>query len=469
MSLTRRRFLGQTSAIAAGFVGLRSLAHGESALAADSQAGYGALQSDPEKRIDLPEGFSYRIISTEGDEMADGFLVPGLPDGMAAFSDEASGLTVLIRNHELSPGGGGPFGKKNARLKQLPAGKLYDAGRGMTPGIGGTTTIVYDAQKQQVVRQFLSLVGTHRNCAGGPTPWGTWISCEETNMLAGFDPKKAAFAEQDHGYTFEVPVTVEPRIADPVPLKAMGRFNHEAIAVDPQTGIIYETEDRGDGCLYRFIPARHDGRRPDLSSGSLQALAIKDQPSRDTRNHDEKSGLIEPGDTFDVEWIDLDNVASPQDDLRHRSFKSGAAKFARGEGIWYSEGDRAVYFACTTGGRKQIGQIWKYTPGAARDQPDKTESKGRLELFIEPNDSTLIENADNLTVAPSGELFVCEDRGSNTARLIGVTQSGQPFVFAASHLKSELAGSTFSPDGSTLFFNLQKSGLTVAVTGPWRA
>lgn len=467
MTLSRRSFLGQTSTIAAGFAGLRTLIHSSATFGSEGDGGYGPLKSDPEKQIDLPAGFSYRIISRAGEEMSDGFLVPGLADGMAAFSGESSELAILVRNHELSPGGGGPFGKKNARLKNLPKEKLFDAGRGMTPGIGGTTTVVYDTQKQQVVRQFLSLAGTHRNCAGGPTPWGSWISCEETVTRAGFDPKKAAFSEQDHGYNFEVPATAEPHVADPVPLKAMGRFNHEAVAVDPQSNIVYETEDRGDGCIYRFVPDRRDGRRPDLSSGQLQALAIKGQPSRDTRNHDGKLELIEPGDEFDVEWIDMDDVESPKDDLRHRAFKAGAAMFARGEGMWYADG--SVYFACTSGGRKKIGQIWKYTPSAVEGQSDEAQQSGRLELFIEPNDSTLIENADNLTVAPSGELFVCEDRGSKTARLIGVTPSGSPFVFAACHLNTELAGSTFSPDGSTLFFNLQKPGLTVAVTGPWHS
>ncbi len=467
MHVSRRGFLAQSSFVATGFVGLQSLIHPGKSSASDDSAGYGELQSDADKRIDLPKGFCYRVISTAGEEMADGFLVPGLPDGMGAFADEASGLTVLIRNHELTPGGGGPFGKKNALIDRVPEGKLYDAGRGMTPGIAGTTTVVYDTQKQQVVRQFLSLAGTYRNCAGGPTPWGTWITCEETNARTGFDMKTGAFSEQDHGFSFEVPVTVEPHLADPVPLKAMGRLNHEAIAVNPKSGVIYETEDRGDGCIYRFIADRHDELRPNLSSGKLQALAVKEQPRRDTRNHNSKLGLIEPGDAFDVEWIDLDDVESPDDDLRHRAFKAGAAMFARGEGIWF--GDGAAYFACTSGGQKKIGQIWKYTPSPVEGSSEEAEQPGHLELFIEPNDSALIENADNLTVAPSGELFVCEDRGTKTARLIGVTPSGQPFVFAACHLKSELAGATFSPDGSTLFFNLQKPGLTIAVTGPWHS
>jgi len=476
--------------VAAGFLGLQALSRSsgeriagasERIAASDSQAGYGAVQADPAGVLDLPKGFSYRVISRAGSEMADGFVVPGLADGMAAFSDDASGLTIVVRNHEISPGTIlSAFGRNNERLKKLDRDLVYDFGNGQTPGPGGTSTIVFDTRQQKVVREYLSLAGTIRNCAGGPTPWGSWISCEETVIRKGFHPQKNALlrafgggftAEHDHGFNFEVPASVEPRLAEPVPLKAMGRFNHEAIAVDPASSIVYQTEDRGDGAIYRFIPkTRVEGKAKLSDGGQLQALAIKGQPGRDMRNWDEKLPLIDVGQQFAVEWIDLDDVEAPKDDLRYRAFESGAARFARGEGMWY--GDGSIYFACTSGGREEIGQIWKYTPrsgagNSAEGEPAEPASPGTLELFIEPNDSRLIENADNLTVAPWNELFVCEDRGSKTARIIGVTPDGQPFVFAACHLSSELAGATFSPDGSTLFVNAQKSGLTFAVTGPW--
>ncbi|MHC4876869.1 MAG: alkaline phosphatase PhoX [Planctomycetota bacterium] len=478
--LSRRNFLASGSSVAAGFLGLQALSRSNAALESKTAggAGYGELKGDPAGVLDLPPGFSYRVISRAGQEMADGFVVPGLADGMAAFSDNESGLTTVVRNHEISPGTvQSAFGRNNDRLKKLKREQLYDFGAGKTPGPGGTTTIVYDTQQQKVVREYLSLAGTIRNCAGGPTPWGSCITCEETVVRKGFNATKNALlrafgggftAERDHGFNFEVPASVEPHLADPIPLTAMGRFNHEAVAVDPASSIVYQTEDRGDGVIYRFIPnTREDGKAKLTDGGRLQALAIKGSPRRDTRNWDAKTPQIEVGGTFAVAWIDLDDVEAPQDDLRYRAFDAGAARFARGEGMWY--GDGSIYFACTSGGRKEIGQIWKYTPSRHEGTDAEAASPGELELFIEPNDSKLVENADNLTVAPWNELFVCEDRGSKTARIIGVTPDGQPFLFAASRLKSELAGATFSPDGSTLFFNVQKPGLTIAVTGPWRA
>lgn len=473
--------------MATGFVGLRSLIQAaQSKRHSDAESeGYGPLKTDPAGLLDLPNRFSYREISGAGQKMDDGFFVPALPDGMAAFADDDFGLTILVRNHEISPGGVlTAFGRNNELLGRVPDGFMYDYGEKKTPGPGGTTTIVYDTQRQRVVRQFLSLVGTHRNCAGGPTPWGSWVSCEETvsrtgfnksdnELLAGFDG--GFFNEQEHGYPFEVPAGVEPALTKPVPLKAMGRFNHEAVAVDPRTAIVYQTEDREDGCIYRFIPDRRMNGRADLAGGGkLQALAISNYPSRDTRNWPTEVVTEKPspqppisvGSELQVEWIDLDGIDSPEDDLRQRAFKAGAARFARGEGMWY--GDGAIYFACTTGGHKQIGQIWKYTPGNHEGTAEERRDRGRLELFIEPNDGALVQNADNLTVAPWGDLFVCEDRGVKTARMIGVTPEGRPYTFAASRLPSEFAGATFSPDGSTLFFNLQKLGLTIAVTGPWQ-
>jgi secreted PhoX family phosphatase len=477
----RREFLQSGASVAAGFLGLQTLTHSSgqrNAMAGESQAGYGALQSDPAGVLNLPKGFSYRVISSAGNEMADGFVVPGLADGMAAFSDQASGLTIVVRNHEISPGTLlSAFGRNNERLQKLNRDQVYDFGNGQTPGPGGTSTIVFDTRQQRVVREYLSLAGTIRNCAGGPTPWGSWISCEETVIRKGFNPQKNSLlnafgggftAEQDHGFNFEVPASVEPRLAEPIPLKAMGRFNHEAVAVDPASSIVYQTEDRGDGVLYRFIPNTRGSGRAKLSDGGrLQALAITGQPGRDTRNWNEKLPLIDVGQQFAVQWIDLDDVEAPKDDLRYRAFEAGAARFARGEGMWY--GDGSIYFACTSGGRKEIGQIWKYTPSEVEGESGESAAPGTLELFIEPNDSKLVENADNLTVAPWNELFVCEDRGSKTARIIGVTPDGQPFVFSACHLKTELAGATFSPDGTTLFVNAQKPGLTFAITGPWHA
>jgi secreted PhoX family phosphatase len=311
----------------------------------------------------------------------------------------------------------------------------------MLPCLGGTTTVVYNTKEKKVVRQFLSLVGTLRNCAGGPTPWNSWISCEEVVMGAGGP------CEKDHGWCFEVPASEQARITPPVPLKAMGRFNHEAIAVDPYTGDVFMTEDRNEGLIYKFTPTIQNELD---KGGTLYALKIKNHPSFDTRNW--SNIQFEPGQVKEVEWIKMTDVESPKDDLRFRGFKQGAACFARGEGMWYSRGN--IYFACTNGGPKKRGQIWRM-------------NNEKIELFVEPNDPDLVDNCDNLTVSPSGDLFICED-GKGEQYIDVITPNGEIFKLAKNtKSSSELSGPTFSPDGSTLFVNMQHDGLTLAITGPW--
>ena len=280
---TRRHFLKTGAALAAGFGGLQLLTGTAGARAV---RGYGALRADPKKILDLPKGFSYRVISKAGTRMADGLQVPGGADGMAAFPGE-NGLTVLVRNHELNPaitGSGGAFGESNKKLTDKIREKMYDAGgrhkgKQVPPSLGGTTTLVYDTKRGRMVREFLSLAGTVRNCAGGPTPWNTWITCEETADRAG------GTLMRDHGYNFEVPATTQPSLARAVALKAMGRFRHEAVAVDPKTGIVYQTEDLGDSAIYRFIP-KTPGKLG--AGGRLQALVVRDSFSLDTRNWKEQ-------------------------------------------------------------------------------------------------------------------------------------------------------------------------------------
>ena len=452
MGSSRRDFLVQSSVFAAGFCALRhTLQEPAWADEANQFAPYGPLVKDPEGVLDLPAGFQYRVISASGNPMSDGFITPGKPDGMATFAGP-DGLTILVRNHELMPyEGPGAFGKFNELFEKVEREKLYDRGGDKLPHRGGTTTIVYDTGKQEVVRDFLSLAGTTRNCAGGPSPWNSWITCEETVIRPGEKTDEKSLIEQDHGFCFEVPATAEPALTKAIPLIDMGRFNHEAVAVDPETGIVYLTEDREDGLLYRFLP-NEPGKL--VAGGKLQALRFRDVSSMDTRNWDQPS--VELGRQYPVDWIDMTDVTSPADDLRLRGFAEGAARFARGEGIWYSEGQ--FFIACTNGGKQLMGQIWRLVPGAERDS---------LELFIEPNDSALLESADNLTVAPWGDLMVCEDHPGMQIRIIGVTPEGKLYTFASNHLQTEFAGVTFSPDGSTLFVNLQHSGMTVAITGPW--
>lgn len=453
MSISRKQFIQQASAVAMGFSGLHifsSCSNGKEAQANVVSEAFGPLVPDPEGIFDLPEGFSYKIISRFHDTMDDGFFVPHRPDGMATF-EGPDGTTILIRNHEVNAARGGDesaFGSDFALTEKLSKEDFYDAGVNNNPGQGGTTTVVYDTKKQQVVRQYLSLAGTIRNCAGGPTPWNSWLTCEE--FVSSPDD---TFAEY-HGYVFEVPARAEPGLARPIPIKGMGRFNHEAVAVDPETSIVYLTEDDGEGLLYRYIPDTpgklHEG-------GQLQALVVSGEPQKDTRNWEQQT--VKVGESMNIEWIDMDEVESPNADLRYRGFEDGAARFARGEGMWY--GNDAIYFACTNGGREKLGQIWKLTPGSQQDGADE------LELFVEPNDGTMIENADNLTVAPWGDLFVCED-GDKEQYLNGITPEGEIYKFGKNAIStSELTGATFSPDGSTLFMNIQHEGLTLAITGPW--
>ncbi|MFH5830978.1 alkaline phosphatase PhoX [Halalkalibaculum sp. DA384] len=453
MSISRKQFIQRAGAVALGFSGLHIFSGCAATRNINPEAiseAFGPLRSDPKGIMDLPEGFSYKIVSRFRDKMDDGFYVPHRPDGMATF-EGPGGTTILIRNHEVNAARGGDesaFGSDFALAEKLSEEDFYDYGVNRNPGQGGTTTVVYDTENQQVVRQFLSLAGTLRNCAGGPTPWNSWITCEEIVMQPDDTYAKA------HGYVFEVPATAEPGLARPIPIKAMGRFNHEAVAVDPESGIVYLTEDDGEGLLYRYIP-NTPGRL--LDGGTLQALAVVDQPRMDTRNW--KQQAVAVGQTLDVEWIDLEDVDAPEDDLRYRGFEDGAARFARGEGMWY--GNDAVYFACTNGGREELGQIWKLMPAGPQEEHDK------LELFVEPNDGTMIENADNLTVAPWGDIFVCED-GDAEQYLNGITPEGEIYKFGRNAVStSELAGATFSPDGSTLFMNIQHEGLTIAITGPW--
>ncbi len=423
---------------------------GESAL--NVPLDYGPLVKDPAGVFDLPQGFGYRVISTQGEVMSDGLLVPGKHDGMAAFSGE-NGRVIIVRNHEIVPTDKelGAFGADNVNLSAIPKEDIYEYGSGEFPGLGGTTTLVYNEETGVLESHYLSLAGTYRNCAGGAMPWGSWLTCEEDVTNKGdFDGK----VEHDHGYVFEVPATAQMMRATPKPIRELGRFNHEAVAYDPEAGMLYLTEDRHDGLLYRFIPNKKDDLH---SGGKLQALAIKNGPKFDTRNWPDSIGPdILTNIPMALEWIDLDNVDAPGDDLRIRGFEKGAAIFARGEGIWYDKG--VIYFACTNGGDLMKGQVFKLIPDA---------DGGKLELFIEPNNVDIMKYCDNLTVAPWGDVMLCED--DEDAYIRRVTPDGKLSTFGHSvgHA-SELTGVCFSPSGKTMFVNIQHAGLTLAITGPWK-
>ena len=463
--VTRRNFLRQTSIVSLGFLGLQAFLSTTLQSCSDYQTPtkgnllknkYGKLKRDRKGILNLPEGFSYKIIARQGEPMSDGLMHPDKPDGMATFVG-SDGRVILIRNHELMPTNASAFGKKYELLDKIERSKIYDFRRGNLPCNGGATTLIINEETLEVEQSWLSLIGTLRNCAGGPTPWNSWISCEEIVVAArnGY--------EKGHGYNFEVPATEQIGIVEPIPLKEMGQFNHEAICIDPQTGIVYQTEDREDGLIYRFIP----NEVGQLSKGGrLQVLAIKNNKSVSTRNWRTDEDPFPIGEALEVEWLDMENVYDLEaDDLRVRGFNKGAAKFARGEGMWF--GNQEVYFACTSGGYTKTGQIFRYIPSPNEGTAAEKDNPGRLELFLEPNNTSLLQHCDNLTVAPWGDIVFCEDR--LTPRAVGITKDGQFYRIAESiRYESEFAGWVFSPSGKTYFVNIQHAGLTIAIQGPWQ-
>ena len=315
---------------------------------------------------------------------------------------------------------------------------------------GGTTHLVLDARSLAVRRQHRSLSGTIRNCAGGVTPWGSWLSCEEAPTGPG--QRYGDGLARDHGWVFEVPADADG-LVEPVPLVALGRFNHEAACVDPVTGIVYLTEDRDDSVLYRFLPRE----RGNLAAGGrLQAMRV--EGLADTRNG--SSAAMARGRRFPADWIDLDNVEAPEDDLRHRAAAAGATLFARGEGIHMGDGE--LYVCSTSGGAAGLGQIFRLEPG-------RGARADAIELFFESESEDQFNYGDNLAVAPNGHLIVCEDQYTDVVdnHLRGITPDGRAYALGRLRMQTELAGACFSPDGQWLFVNVYSPAHTLAITGPW--
>ena len=422
---------------------------------------YGSLLPDPQGYLDLPQGFSYTLLSQTGQRMSDGLFTPGRPDGMACFPGPTPTTVTLVRNHELywNNDGKSPFQENLNPVLPIPREKLYDMHRDGGPCPGGTSTVVYDLVQKRVLRSHLSLAGTLVNCAGGATPWGSWLTCEELfyGINEGFG--------KDHGFIFEVPST-EQGLVTPQPLVDMGRFVHEATATDPVNGVIYLTEDEDAASFYRFLP----NTLQELSGGGrLQVMVLQGDVPADTRNWPiEQEGLgpntFPVGRRIPVIWQDVADPLAREEELRFTNTATGAAVFARGEGITLAldEEGRSICFACTEGGDQHLGHIFKYHPGDDADGP------GTLELIYESQENSVLENVDNIAFAPWHDLILCED-GSGDNFLRGLSPRGQVYNIArnAHPDQSEFCGACFSPDGDTLFINVQEPGFTFAVTGPW--
>lgn len=440
-NLHRRQFLSSAASAFGALVLSGCTTRGLGVAGEGSAANlYGPLVPDPDGMLDLPAGFSYRLLSSLGNPMSDGGTVPDKADGMGCLP-LSNGEIALVRNHELIPtdASGGAiargFGTRNGEI--VP---------------GGTTNIVLDARTLEVKREFRSLGGTIRNCSGGITPWGSWLTCEEAPTGPG--QRYGEGLARNHGWVFEVPASATG-LVDPVPLTAMGRFNHEAACVDPATGHVYLTEDREDGVLYRFVP---NVRGRLAEGGTLQAMAL--DGVADTRNWEGPTMPV--GRRYAIRWLDLTDVESPADDLRVQAVGKGAAPVARGEGIHM--GTDELFVCSTSGGAMKLGQVFKLVPGRGAG-PDV------IELFFESESKEQFNYGDNLTVGPNGHLIVCEDQYTDTVanRLIGITPAGDPYVFGSLRMQTELAGGCFSPDGKWFFVNAYSPTRTVAITGPWAA
>ncbi len=442
-----RRTLFRRSAVVAAAVALAGpfeayAARMAGAKPAVSGAGYGPLspvrdQTTGLELLKLPRGFEYLSFGWTGDVMSDGIATPGAHDGMAAFRLDAG--IHLVRNHEK--GAGAPF---------LPGtdDATYDPA-----GAGGTTTLVFDPDAGALVRDHASLSGTIRNCAGGPTPWGSWLTCEETTLVSADGTR--------HGYVFDVPADGK---ASGTPLKAMGRFSHEAVAIDPATGIVYLTEDAGSSALYRFTPATPG----DMTEGLLEAMVL--EGTTDTKPWTTGTTARISG------WVKVDNPDwAPGELSTWRQVEAkGAARISRGEGAWYGNG--VVYVVSTNGGPAGQGQIFALDPGAQTFRA----------LFVSPS-AGVLNAPDNICVSPRGGLVLCED-GSGLEYLHGLTPGGEIFPFAenavvipaggvpgrpavapGSYTGAEWCGAVFEPkNGNWLFANIQSPGITFAITGPWR-
>jgi uncharacterized protein len=467
-SVSRRAFLSRSGALAGGLALSAPLLAFAERVATGAQletsSRYGPLLNKGD--LWLPRGFNYTIVSREGQRMKNGDPTPSRFDGMAAF-DKSGPNTVLIRNHENRSRAGVIVETETS----LHHSVRYDPDPSYN---GGVIRLVVN--KGKLLRSEPVLGGTTHNCAGGTTPWGTWITCEEIFWPA----TPTAFpGAANHGYIFEVGA-IDDNPTAAVPIKQAGRFDHEAVSWS--NGALYETEDAGNASFYRYVPRQAPTQAGDLlaSTGPLQALVIDGLSRFDTRLKNTWPGGV--GASVPVSWIDVPNPdptnGGPVLGVRGQAQALGAAIFARTEGCWAHE-DK-VYFDCTTGGSDALppngfGQIFELD--TARSTLTLLFESHRTEA---PGPETLIR-PDNLTISPVGDLLMCEDTanalgdtGDPPCFIRGLTRDGLLYPLARSETNpTEFCGACFDGKGEVLYVNQQGrpnfgiEGVTYAIMGPW--
>jgi uncharacterized protein len=414
-------------------------------------AGYGPLVPDPHGILSLPKGFTYTIVAQSGvTTLESGETTPDDPDGMACFVRHGGNGSVLINNHEISG--------SEANHVPLISGFVYD-----DKAPGGTTTLEVDKDGNRV-REYVSLAGTLTNCAGGRTPWETWLSCEETETIVAGGKR--------HGYVFEVDPYDRDANRDPQPIKALGRYAHESCVVDPHTGVIYLTEDASNpnGLLFRFTPP--ESALP-LGKGSLRELA--DDAGRleaakaftlDGAHVPDLSVASEPGTTYRLGWVAVPDRDATTTSVRNQFSNDQITRSRKLEGMWWGDGGAyfVASFARTSDGSaaQHDGQVWFIDP------LDETIELKLWFAYTPDDQDSDPDGPDNITVSPYGGVIIAED-GDGRNHLVGSTDSGQVFFFARNELEgdSEFTGPTFSNNRKTLFACVQSPGHVFAIQGPF--